>query len=145
AFYAAGEESRPLELFEQNLGLARRLRHHALISRSLAGVCQMLVVTGRFERAQPLAQELHALMGDSEDVMYMCAGDHYLADCAMHRQDYAVAMQHRLSALEIALTSENVMQQSLEVLGLAITAAGLGRDENALRLEGAVDAKWKEL
>src|SRR5437764_14285158 len=37
------------------------------------------------------------------------------------------------------------MQQTLEVLGLAFTAAGLGRDEDALRLEGAVDAKWEGL
>ena len=37
------------------------------------------------------------------------------------------------------------MQQTIEILGLAFTAAGLGRDEEALRLEGAVEAKWKEL
>jgi hypothetical protein len=33
----------------------------------------------------------------------------------------------------------------MEILGLAFTAAGLGRDEDAFRLEGAVDAKWNEL
>jgi hypothetical protein len=33
----------------------------------------------------------------------------------------------------------------MEILGLAFTAACLGRDEDALRLEGAVDAKWNEL
>ncbi len=75
----------------------------------------------------------------------MCAADHYLSDCAMHRRDYTLAEQHRLSALETALTSENVMQQAIEIFGLALTAAGLARDEDALHLEGAVDAKWKEL
>ena len=142
ALYEGGEEeSRALDLFQQNLEHARRLGHHALVSRSLAGMCQMLVVTGQFERAEPLALELHASMRDSEDVVYMCAADHYLADCAMHRRDYTLAEQHRLSALETALTSENVMQQTIEILGLALTAAGLRRDEDALRLEGAVDAK----
>ncbi len=145
ALYEGGGESRPLQLFQQNLELARRLGHHALVNRSLAGVCQMLVVTGQFERAEPLALELHASMRDSEDVVYMCAADHYLSDCAMHRRDYTLAEQHRLSALETALASANVMQQAVEILGLALTAAGLGRDEDALRLEGAVDAKWKEL
>ena len=146
ALYERGEdELRALELFQENLEHARRLGHHALVSRSLAGVCQMLVVTGQFERAEPLALELHASMRDSEDVMYMCAGDHYLADCAMHRLDYTLAERHRLSALETELTSENVMQQAMEILGLALTAAGLGRDEDALRLEGAVDAKCNEL
>src|SRR5207247_3642981 len=80
----------------------------------------------------------------SEDVSNMCSANHYLSDCAMDRRDYALAEQHRLSALETVLTIGDVMQQTIEVLGLAFTAAGLGRDEHALRLEGAVDAKWKE-
>ena len=146
AVYEEGKaEARALELFQQNLELASRLGHEPLVNRSLAGVCQMLVVTGQFERAEPLARELHASMRDSEDVVYMCAADHYLADCAMHRRDYALAEQHRLSALETAIASANVMQQAMEILGLAMTAAGLGRDEDALRLEGAVDKKWEEL
>jgi len=140
-----GEKARALQLFEQNLELARGLGHQALVSRALAGVCQLLVATGQFERAEPLALELHASTRDSEDVNCMHAADHYLADCAMHRRDYALAEQHRLSALETALAIGTAMQQTLEVLGLAFTAAGLGRDEDALRLEGAVDAKWGEL
>jgi predicted ATPase/class 3 adenylate cyclase len=146
AVYEGGEdESRALELFQQNLEHARRLGHHALVSRSLAGVCQMFVVTGQFERAEPLARELYASMRDSEDVVFMCAADHYLADCAMDRQDYTLAEQHRLSALETALASETVMQQAIEIHGLALTAAGLGRDEDALRFEGAAAAKYEEL
>jgi predicted ATPase/class 3 adenylate cyclase len=145
ALYMSGEKSRARQLFEQNLEFARSLGHQALVTRSLVGVCQLLVATGQFERAEPLALELHTLTRDSEDVSSMHAADHYLADCAMHRRDYTLAEQHRLSALEIALTIGTAMQQTLEVLGLAFTAAGLGRDEDALRLEGAVDAKWKEL
>jgi predicted ATPase/class 3 adenylate cyclase len=145
ALYEGEEDSRALELFEENLELARRLDHHELVSRSLAGLCQMLVVTGQFDLAEPLARELYASMLDSEDVPYMGAADHYLADCALHRGDYILAEQHQLSGLETALTSENVMQQTIEVLGLALSAAGLGRDADALRLEGAVHAKWQEL
>jgi hypothetical protein len=140
-----GEESRALQLLERNLELARRLGNQALVNRSISGVCQMLVATGDFEHAEPLALELYASMRDSEDVWCMCAAEHYLADCARHRQDYTLAEQHRLSALENALTIGDIGQRTMEVLGLACTAAGLGRDEDALRLEGAVDAKWKEL
>ena len=63
----------------------------------------------------------------------------------MDRRDHALAEQHRLRALETTLRIGDVMQQTIEILGLAFTAAGLGRDEDALRLEGAVAAKWKEL
>jgi predicted ATPase len=145
ALYTCGEKTRALQLFEQNLELARRLGHQALVSRSLAGVCQLLVATGQFERAEPLALELHASTRESEDVSCMVSGDHYLSDCAMLRGDYALAEQHRLSALGTTLVIGDVAQQTIEILGLAFAAAGLGRDEDALRLEGAVDAKWKEL
>jgi predicted ATPase len=145
AQYMCGDKSQALQLFEQNLELARRLGHRALINRAIAGVCQLLVATGEFERAEPLALELHAATRDSEDVSTMISGDHYLADCAMHKRDYALAEQHRLSALETVLAIGDVMQQTIEILGLAFTAAGLGRHEDALRLEGAVQAKWREL
>jgi predicted ATPase/class 3 adenylate cyclase len=145
ALYMCGEKARALDVFEQNLELARRLGHHAVINRSIAGVCQLLVATGEYERAEPLALELHASTRDSEDVFCMVSADHYLSDCAMDRRDYALAEQHRLQALEITLRIGDAMQQTIEVLGLAFTAAGLGRDEHALRLEGAIDAKWKEL
>jgi predicted ATPase/class 3 adenylate cyclase len=144
ALYMCGEKPRALRVFEQNLELARGLGHDALVNRSIAGVCQLLVATGEFERAEPLVLELHASTRETEDVSCMVSADHYLSDCAMDRRDYTLAEQHRLRALEIALRIGDVMQQTIEVLGLSFTAAGLERDEDAIRLEGAVDAKWKE-
>jgi hypothetical protein len=102
------------------------------------------MATGQFERAEPLALELHASTRESEDVACMVSADHYLADCAMDRRDYALAEQYRLSALETSVAIGDVMQQTIEILGLASTAAGLRRDEHALHLEGAVAAKWNE-
>ena len=145
ALYGEGEKSRAFELFQETLEQARRLGHQALVNRSLAGVCQLLVATGEFERAEPLALELYSSTRDTEDVQNMVSADHYLADCAMQRRDYILSEQHRRSALEITLKTGDVLQQTAEVLGLAITAAGLGRHEDALRLEGAVETKRNEL
>ena len=50
---AGGQESRALELFQQNLELARRSSHEPLVSRSLAGVCQCRSSRGEFERGNP--------------------------------------------------------------------------------------------
>jgi predicted ATPase len=131
ALVQAGEKSRALELFEQNLELARSLGDDALVRRSLDRVCWVLLATGQFERAEPLAEEL-------ED-------DHYLADCAQHRRDYVLAERYRLNELESALTNGWENKQVTEVFGLAMIAGGLGRDEDAVRLEGAVEARWEEL
>src|SRR5439155_20352872 len=81
----------------------------------------------------------------TEDVSCMTSADPSLATYAIDRRDHTLAEQHRLSALGTALAIGDLMQETIEILGLAFTAAALGRDEDALRLEGAVDARWKEL
>jgi hypothetical protein len=48
------------------------------------------------------------------------------------------------NAFESSVRSGDLMQQTIDVLGLPLAAA-LGRSEEALTLEGAVDATWKEL
>jgi predicted ATPase len=131
ALYRAGENSRALEVFEHALELARSLGHDSLVLYALEGMCQLLLVTGQFERAEPLAQEL--------------GNGHFLADCAQHRRDYALAEQYRLSELETALAIGAESMQATEIFGLAMVAAGLRRDEDAVRLEGAVEVKWEEL
>jgi predicted ATPase len=62
-----------------------------------------------------------------------------------HRRDYALAERYRLRELESALTNGWDNAQAIEVFGLALVAGGLGRDEHAVRLEGAVEARWEEL
>ena len=43
------------------------------------------------------------------------------------------------------MTTGDARGQANEVFGLAMVAAGLTRDEDAVRLEGAVETKWDEL
>ncbi len=129
--YRSGDTERALQIYEQNLELARSSGQQALVTASLGGVCQLLLATGEFERAEPLAQELGV--------------DHYLADCAMHRKDYTLARRHYSRQLEAWLLAGDEISQSYDMLGLAMAMAGLGRDESALRLEAAIDAEWDEL
>ena len=129
--YRGGDSPQALEVYEQNLELARSLGQESLVASSLNGVCQLLLATGQFERAEPLAEELQ--------------DDHYLADCAMHRRDYSLAARHYSRNLELWIREGDVVSQTFQVLGFAMALAGLGRDEDALRLEAAIDATWEEL
>jgi predicted ATPase len=131
ALYHAGESARAIELFEQDIERALAIGNETFVRQSLGGLCQVLLRDGEFERAEPLAELLQ--------------DDHYLADCAQHRLDYTRAEQYRLSALEEALATGAESSQATEVFGLAMIAAGLGRDEAAIQLEGAVEARWDEL
>jgi predicted ATPase len=129
--YRGGDSARALKVYEQNLELARRLGQDTHATTSLYGVCQLLLATGQFERAEPLAEELQ--------------DDHYLADCAMHRQDYTLAARHYSSQLKVWIREGDVVGQTFEALGLAMALAGLGRNEDALRLEAAIDSTWQKL
>ncbi|HLX33464.1 MAG TPA: adenylate/guanylate cyclase domain-containing protein [Gaiellaceae bacterium] len=131
ALVQAGENSRALELFEQNLELARGVDNDDLFQDALDRLCWVYLVTGQFERAEPLAEEL--------------GNGHYLADCAQHRRDYRLAERHRRTELEARIATRADYGQAVEVFGLAMIAGGLGRDEDAVRLEGAVEAKWEEM
>jgi predicted ATPase/class 3 adenylate cyclase len=144
ALFFGNESERALQQFEDSLDHARRLGHQGLVNRAMNGVCQELVARSDVERAEPLAQEFYNATRGTEDIWVMSSG-HYLADCAMHRQDYARAQHYRIGALQEALHSGDVWQQNGEVMGLAFTAAGLGYHEDALHLEGAFDTKCKEL
>ena len=129
--YRGGDSLQALKVFDQNLELARSLGQQSLVATSLIGVCQLLLATGEFERAEPLAEELQ--------------DDHFLADCAMHRGDYTLAARHYSRNFERWFRDGDVVGQTFEVLGFAMALAGLGRNEDALRLEGAIDATWEEL
>ena len=129
--YRGGDSLQALKVYEENLELARSLGQQSLVTTSLYGVCQLLLATGEFERAEPLAEELQ--------------DDHYLADCAMHRRDYTLAARHYSRNLELWIREGDVVSQTFQVLGFAMALAGLGRDEDALRLEASIDATWEEL
>jgi predicted ATPase/class 3 adenylate cyclase len=137
---AAGDYTTARFVFEETLELARRLDDPLLITRTLRGICQVLVAVGDAEWAQPLAEEL----SNSRDSGTQASGHHFLADCALYRAEYALARSHYVAALELHLDSGRVGQATIELLGVAFATAGLGRHEQALRLEGAVDGKREE-
>ena len=62
---------------------------------------------------------------------------------AVHSQ--VVLSRHYFRSLELWIREGDVVGQTFEALGLAMALASLGRDETALRLEGAIDATWEEL
>jgi predicted ATPase len=128
-------------IFEETLEEARRLGDPILIRSVLPAVCQVLVAVGDTERAEPLAEEL----GDSEHDLTRSSGQHYLGDCALYRGEYALARRHYRTTLELNIEMGRAGQATIELLGVAYATAGLGRHEQAVRLEGAAAGKREEL
>jgi predicted ATPase/class 3 adenylate cyclase len=127
-------------VLDETLEHARRLGDLSLIDRALRGICQVLAATGDTDRAEPLAEELR----NSQDDATRAAGHHFLGDCGLYRGEYSLARKHYRTALGLAVDSGRVGQATIEMTGVAYASAGLGRHEQALRLEGAVDGKREE-
>ena len=141
--YDAGDDAGALAAFEESVGLRRELGDAAGENRALVGTCQVLVALGDTERAQPLSLALlEKAQGDPRTEHFAF---HFLADCALLRGECAEAENRYRESLRAALPLGDVIETSLEVQGVAMSAAGLGDRKRALVLAGAVEALWQSL
>jgi predicted ATPase/class 3 adenylate cyclase len=139
-----GGDVEGLQRFEEALEIQRDAGTPLLVNRALAGVCQALVALGETEAAEPRAHELLELARREDDVRSEHFAHHFLADCALMRDDCATADDRYRRSLLAALPLGDAIETSFEIQGLAMAAAGLGRPERALRLGGAGAAIWEQ-
>ena len=138
----AGEYERARRFFEENLALVREVGAPGLEGAdALGGLCQLLVAAGEIDRVEPVAQELYELGTPDTQADAL----HYLADCPLIGGDYAEAENRYLRALAHARTSGFVTQCQAELLGVAMSVAGQGDHERAVRLAAAAYGQREDL
>jgi predicted ATPase/class 3 adenylate cyclase len=141
--YYPADDSAALEAFEQSLELRRELGDGPGEIRALVGVCQVLVARGDTDRAEPLSRDLLGMAhGDPRTEHYAF---HFLADCALLRNDCEEAERFYRESLRAVLPLGDVIETSFEVQGVAMALAGLGDPQRALVLAAAVEALWQSL
>jgi predicted ATPase/class 3 adenylate cyclase len=124
--------------FEQSLALREAAGASDLEKAgSLAGLCQELVASGEIERAELLAQQLYELGERHGARRIEHSGLHYLADCPLIGGDYAESEERYLRALAHARRFGMLAMCTEELLGVAMSAAGRGDPERAVRLAAA--------
>ena len=138
----AGEPRSARHAFEQSLALRRQAGASELEgSRSLGGLCQVLVSLGEIERAEPMAQELYELGVRYEAVRPQQSALHYLADCPLIGGDYADAERRYVRAVAHARSSGILVMCATDLLGVAMSIAGRGEHARAVRLAAAAYAQ----
>jgi tetratricopeptide (TPR) repeat protein len=141
--YDAGDDPGALEAFEQSLALRRELGDGPGEIRALVGVCQVLVALRDTERAESLSRDLLGMADGDPRTEHFAF--HFLADCALLRDDCEEAERRYRESLRAALPLGDVIETSFEVQGVAMSLAGLGNPQRALVLAGAVEALWQSL
>ena len=130
--YRGGDSPQALEVYEQNLELARSLGQ-AITRRLVPQRCLPAAPGNRAVRACGAPGRRAPGRSLPRGLCHAPAG---LRACR------ATLLPH---TLRLWIREGDVLSQTFQVLGFAMALAGLGRDENALRLEGAIDATWEEL
>ena len=123
----------------------RKFGSAKLITRGRVNVGQMLVALGDVERTEPLARETLAEGRAQNEPKFIHYSLHYLGDCALWRGEPEKAVRIYGDSLRAALDYGNQMEASTEMQGIAMSLAGSGKEEEALRLYGASCARNKEL
>ena len=141
--YDAGDDPGSLAAFERSLELRRELADGPGETRALVGVCQVLVALGEVQRAESLSRELLEMAGGDPRSEHFAF--HFLADCALIRGDTEEAGNRYRESLRAALPLGDVLETSFEVQGVAMSAAGAGDPQRALRLAASVEALWESL
>jgi hypothetical protein len=127
------------------LSLQRRRQDKGGETRALVGVCQLLVAQHRVDEAEALSRELLELSREHDDLRSEHFALHYLADCALMRNDYAEAGGRYRESLRAAVALGDSVETSLEVQGVAMASASTGEREYGVRLAAAVEAFWESI
>jgi predicted ATPase/class 3 adenylate cyclase len=139
--YAAAQEA-----YEQSLAIRERAGVPDFEGVSArAGLCHVLVASGKVEPAEEMAQEFLAVAATSQKSIMRELALHFLADCPLVAGDYAESERRYLRALAYARSAGLPGRAADEVLGVAMSLAGQGESARAVRLAAAAHAEQERL
>jgi predicted ATPase len=143
---ALREEQAARRAFEESLALRRQARARGIEGWwAMGGLCQLLVASGDVERAEPLARELYELGERHRNLDAQGDALHYLADCALIAGSYEEAEIRYLRALRHARSCGIAGQAVEELRGVAMSVAGQGDHERAIKLSALASAEREAL
>jgi tetratricopeptide (TPR) repeat protein len=145
AQFLNGADDEACATFEESLRLQRAAGVPHLINRAMVALAQVLVALSRVDEARAFSAEILAFSRAHADRRSAHSGWHYLADCALIEGNCAEAATNYRESLVLAEAIGDKIEIGFEIQGVAMSLAGLGEPELALRLGGAVEAELERL
>jgi non-specific serine/threonine protein kinase len=140
--FLASEDARSCATFEELLRIQLEVGDAVMVNRAKVGLGQTLVALSRVDEARPISMEIIEFSRQVNDRRSEHSGFHYLADCALIEGDCEKSIGLYRESLILAQAIEDRLETSFEVEGIAMSLAGLGKHDTALRLQAAVRAEW---
>jgi len=143
AYFYGGDDLSARAAGERSVEVLRGHGDERLVTRAQLAVCQVLVSQGELEVAEPIAREALVVAESHEDDWAIHLAHHFLADCALIREEYDLAEERYARALRAALAHWSEIL--FELQGVAMATSGRAQPERALRLAGAASAELDAL
>jgi len=124
--------------------IARELKDDYLLLRSRTAQATVHTWQLKVDSAQPLAEQNIRDAFALKDNQMKAWNLHFYSDCHLMRNDYKEAERRYSIAMKNWLEIRNQLEICTEMTGVAFAISGQGRYIKALRLKGAIDAKYKE-
>jgi predicted ATPase/AraC-like DNA-binding protein len=141
----SGNREASIQALEEALEIARELGEPGLINHCLNWYCTGLVHTKQFEKGEPLVLELLSTSENLGNILGFVSALHYLADCALGRNDFLEAEKRYIKGIETALENKTPWAAAFDVQGLAFAISGQGRYPKSVRLDAASREQFKRL
>ena len=145
ADFVAGEDERAHATFEEYMRLQRATGDIHRIHRAIVAVGQLAVALDRVDQARTCAAEILEYCRVHPNTRSEHSAFHYLADCALIEQNFAESLRLYRESLRLAIILDDHVEIGFEVQGVAMSLAGLGEAEAALRLVGGIAADWAKV
>jgi non-specific serine/threonine protein kinase len=141
ADFGSGEDERAHAAFEEYMRLARATGDIHRIHRAVVAVGQLAVALNQVDQARACSTEILAYCKVHPNTRSEQLAYHYLADCALIQENFAESAKLYRESLRRAIILDDHVEMGFEVQGTAMSFAGLGEAELALRLAGGVAAE----
>jgi serine/threonine-protein kinase PknK len=145
AQFLGSEDEAARATFEECLRIQKREGDPVLVNRAMVALAQALVALSRVDEARPMASDIIAYAKANDDRRSEHFGRHFLADCALVEEKCDESLDLYRQSLALARAIGDRLETSAEVQGVAMSLAGLGESERALRLAAAMKSEWERL
>ena len=140
--FLASEDESAYDTFDELVRVTTKLGDPVLVNQAKVGLGQVLVALARVDAARAIAREIIEYSSKAGDKRAEHLGYHYLADCALIAGNCRESLHLYGESLVLANAIGDRLETSFEIEGIAMSLAGLGDREKALRLRAAARAEW---
>ena len=137
--YGSGDDQNGMKYAVMAYELAEMVNDPGTLLHCMLPLSQGYVNTRQFAKARPIAEKIVIAGEKLNNLHAQFLGTHNQADCALMEGKFHESERRYARGLQITREYDDMLYTCVELTGLAMSVAGMGRHKKALRLMGAAN------